>query len=122
MHTLVCPRCQNSFFTAVTGHDINCPFCDFTIKFVESDLRHMKRVVIERDCEIAKNDYKATCHTRDISRGGVGITLKGIIPFDFGERDTLRIVIKDFEIDSDAEVQWIKRYNGFMSKAGLRFC
>ncbi len=122
MHTNVCPRCQNSFYTALTHTDVNCPFCNFTVRFIESDARNMKRVVIERECEVLRKDFTTQCQTSDISKGGVGIMVRGLIPFDFGTGDVLRIVVKDFEINSDAEVMWIKKFNGFMSKAGLRFC
>jgi hypothetical protein len=115
-----CPRCRNLFFSAVSIGQPNCPFCGFTIKPAGKDPRAARRSAIQRECVVLDRDISIPARANDISESGVGVTLLNE-PVFFGPGETLRVVIKDFDIDSPANVVWLKRVSDSMSKAGLRF-
>jgi hypothetical protein len=58
--------------------------------------------------------------TVDISKDGVGVKMMGSMHFD--KNDTLRVSIKDFEMESSAaKIVWVKMFGRTMSRAGLKF-
>ena len=120
MTNLKCPRCQSEFYTAITRKDLACPFCGFLFKVVEQDLRADTRSTIQRDCLLTSGENKVHAKTVDISQSGIGIRVKGSLPFEKDE--TVHAVVKDFDIKSDAQIIWLKRYNSSGTKVGLRFC
>lgn len=114
-----CPRCLCKFYTISAGQDIKCPFCGYTLKLSEFEKRTESRALIQRQCDLHKGDYTLSGQTVDISKGGICVKLN--VNFQYDEGDILRVVIKDFEIDTEASVVWIKRFDSFICKAGLRF-
>ena len=114
-----CPRCQSEFYSAISRHDIACPFCGFSFKIVEQDYRGEVRSTIQRDCTITSGGKSISAKTVDISMNGMGIRLKGTIPFE--KDDIIRAMVRDFDINNDAQIVWLKRYNSSGTKAGLRF-
>lgn len=58
-----------------------------------------------------------SANTIDISDTGVGISKEGDLPFS--ENEIVRVVVKEFDIDSDARLVWIKKFNSEMCRAGL---
>ncbi len=86
-----------------------------------SDLekRAESRALIQRPCYIHKGDQRLGGQTVDIAKSGVCVKLGDDFRYDKG--DTIRVVIKDFEIDTEARVVWIKRFDAFLCKAGFRF-
>ena len=119
MTNLKCPRCQSEFYSAISRHDIACPFCGFFFKIVEQDYRGETRSTIQRECTISAGDQQVSAKTIDISMSGMGIRLKGTVPFE--KDDIIKALVRDFDINNDAQIVWLKRYNSSGAKAGLRF-
>lgn len=74
--------------------------------------------MIQRDCDIIRQGRSYSAKTVDVSKDGVGVELKGEMPF--GVDDKLRVKVKGFDIDSDARVVWTKKEPGSATRAGLR--
>lgn len=86
-----------------------------------SDLekRAESRALIQRPCYLHKGDQKLSGQTVDIAKSGVCVKLSEDFRYDKG--DTIRVVIRDFEIDTEASVVWTRKFDSFLCKAGLRF-
>jgi hypothetical protein len=119
MTNTICPRCRNKFYIAVQGPHLTCPFCGFSFKITEPRRRKETRAATQRDCELLKGSERIFVQTLDISKSGVGVKMTGSMPID--KDDTLQVIIKDFEMDSPAQVVWVKRFASAMSWAGLKF-
>lgn len=120
MKSSICPRCESRFFSAATVQKLNCPFCGFEIRIKSTDRkREEARASINRNCLLAKGHLRIPATVVDISSKGAGVVVSG--PVTFGMNDRLDIQIKDFEINTSAEVKWVKNMNNDMYKAGLRF-
>ena len=66
-----------------------------------------------------KGGNKISAQTIDVSKDGVGVTIFEVAPF--GMNEILHVTVKDFEIDSTAEIVWIKPVNERTTKAGIKF-
>lgn len=119
MTNLKCPQCQSEFYSAISRQDIACPFCGFFFKIVEQDYRSEVRSTMQRNCTISSGGQNITAKTIDISMNGMGIRLQGTVPFE--KDDIIRALVKDFDINSEAQIVWLKKYNSSGAKAGLRF-
>lgn len=115
-----CPRCESKFYTAVTCADISCPFCGFLIKFSDHELRGAERLPVQKICTLFENESSIIARTTDISKTGVGVLMDRAFPFYTGA--IVKVKIDFFDIDSDAEVVWVKKSGPMLAKAGLRFC
>ncbi|GMT42993.1 MAG: hypothetical protein IEMM0002_1404 [bacterium] len=121
MNNLKCPRCRSEFYSAISSQDTaTCPYCGFFFNVLDQHRRREARNKIERECVLSRGDLRVTAHTLDISKCGIGLQMDGWIPFE--RNDSLHVVVKGFDIDSDGLVVWVTRSNGSGSKAGLRFC
>ena len=117
----VCPRCQSKFYITISELGLSCPFCGFFFKLADApSKRQQRRAAVEKSCDLVKDDVSISGHTVDISKSGVGITMMESMVLDKG--DTLHVVVKDFEIDSNAQVIWVKKSNNTKARAGLKFC
>ncbi|MBI5588817.1 MAG: PilZ domain-containing protein [Deltaproteobacteria bacterium] len=114
-----CPRCLCKFYTISAGREINCPFCGFSLRLSDIEKRAESRALIQRPCDLHRGGYSLSGQTVDISKGGICVKLG--VDFRYDKGDTIRVVIKDFEIDTEAKVVWIKKFDSFICKAGLRF-
>lgn len=114
-----CPRCLCKFYTISAGQETKCPFCGYTLRLSDLEKRAESRALIQRPCDIHFGDKKLSGQTVDIAKGGVCVKVSDDFRYDKG--DTLRVVIRDFEIDTEARVVWIKRFDSFLCKAGFRF-
>jgi DNA-directed RNA polymerase subunit RPC12/RpoP len=102
-----CPRCLSKFHIISPEPSLSCPFCGFSFKVTELR-RKEERISTRRDCNL------------DISKDGVGVKMMGSMHFD--KNDTLRVSIKDFEMESSAaKIVWVKMFGRTMSRAGLKF-
>ncbi len=116
-----CPRCLNKFFIEISELGLSCPFCGFFFKLVDApSKRQQKRASLEKDCDLVKGEASLSGHTVDISKSGIGVALTESMVLDKG--DTLHVVIKEFEIDSSAQVVWVEKHNSVKARAGLKFC
>ena len=119
MNNTECPRCQSLFFTAYVTPEVSCPYCGYFFKVEDfSKVRQNKRSSIQRDCLLLKGESKISAQTIDVSKDGIGVTIFEGVPF--GMNEILHVTVKDFEIDSAAEVVWVKKLNN-TTKAGIRF-
>ena len=117
----ICPRCKSKFYITVSELELSCPFCGFV--FNRADIpskRQQKRATVEKDCELLKGNLCAAGYTVDISKDGIGVTVAESMVLDKG--DNLHIVVRNFEIASDARVIWVKKLNDTRVRAGLQFC
>ncbi|HAO93334.1 MAG: hypothetical protein A2X93_03640 [Deltaproteobacteria bacterium GWC2_56_8] len=114
-----CPRCENKFYTAVTCADINCPYCGFLVKCTEHEARGSERHSIQKICALFESGEQVFAHTTDISESGVGITMEHEFPFYTGA--IVNVKIDFFDIESDAQVVWVKKSGPTLAKAGLKF-
>lgn len=119
MNHTTCPRCLKKFHTAVEG-DINCPFCGYFVQYTGLVNREENRAVVQRECEILKEEIKFFAQAVNISPKGICIAMPGAIPFE--KEDTLHVVINDLGINANARVVWFKGFDNIVSRAGLRFC
>jgi uncharacterized Zn finger protein (UPF0148 family) len=119
MINTTCPRCESKFYTAISWPYINCPFCGFSQEASNSTKREEERATILRSCDLLKDGMRVSAQTMDISRKGLGLKVAGAMQLN--RDDVLHVIIKDFEIDSDAQVIWVKRFDNTESRAGLRF-
>ncbi len=115
----LCPRCDSKFYTSYPETETSCPFCGFALKSGKDELRSVKRAFIQRDCLLLSGEEVGAGRTVDLSRKGAGVRVMGPMPFKRGDR--LRIVIKDFEVDMNAMVVWVKGSGGRTTSAGLKF-
>ncbi len=118
MVKLECARCQNPFYSASTEEKMPCPYCGFTAGDSHEDRRKRVRDLSHRACEIFKGDIRVPVRVTDLSQGGVGIRMKGYLPFD--EDDAVRVFIEELGIEKSARIVWAKKVYG-ISKAGLMF-
>lgn len=117
----ICPRCQSKFYITIAEPGLSCPFCGFFFKLADApSKRQQKRATVEKSCELVKGDVSISGHTVDISKSGVGVAVTESMVLDKG--NTLHVVVKDFEIDSNAQVIWVKQFNNNKARAGLKFC
>ncbi|MFQ5560872.1 MAG: PilZ domain-containing protein [Nitrospinota bacterium] len=117
----ICPRCQSKFYITVSEPGLSCPFCGFFFKLADApSKRQQKRAMVEKGCDLLKGDLSISGHTVDISKTGVGVTVTESMMLDKG--DNLHVVVKDFEIDSNAQVVWVKKFDNTKARAGLKFC
>ncbi len=96
-----------------------CPYCGYEVKAEESDRRDLGREAVQRGCDILKGEVRVPVRTVDLSNTGVGIKMKGYLPFDID--DTVDIYCSGLDIVKQARVVWTKKFYG-LSRAGLRFC
>jgi uncharacterized C2H2 Zn-finger protein len=115
----LCPRCDSKFYTSYPETETRCPFCGFALKSGKDESRSVKRAFIQRDCLLFSGEEVGAGRTVDLSRKGAGVRVMGPMPFKRDDR--LRIVIKDFEVDMNARVVWVKGSGGRTTMAGLRF-
>ena len=116
-----CPRCLNKFFIEISELGLSCPFCGFFFKLADApSKRQQKRASVEKDCDLVKGEVRLSGHTVDISKSGIGVTLTESMVLDKG--DTLHVVVKEFEIDSSAQVVWVEKHNSVKARVGLKFC
>lgn len=117
MNANICSRCKENFYSALSSRAA-CPYCGFTAQAIEK--RTGTRAAIKRECELSSFDTRLSSQTVDISERGVCVNIAGSTPFR--ENDTLRAVIRDFDLDSETKVVWIKSMGGIITMAGLKFC
>jgi hypothetical protein len=98
--------------------EIVCPYCGFNVKASDGDKRSTRRSVVRRGCVLERGDVRGAGETVDLSTSGVGIRTEADLVIR--EQDVLKVLIEELEIDSSAEVVWIRKTNG-ISIAGLRF-
>lgn len=115
----LCPRCDSKFYTSYPETDTSCPFCGFLLKSGKDESRSANRAFIQRDCLLLSGTEVGAGRTVDLSRNGAGVKVVGPMPFK--RDDSLRVVIKDFEVDMNAKVVWVKVSGGRTTRAGLRF-
>ena len=116
-----CPRCKSKFYITVSEFELSCPFCGFVFKRADvPSQRQQKRATVEKDCDLLKGDLCGAGYTVDMSKDGIGVTVAESMMLDKG--DSLHVVVKNFEIASDAQVIWVKKHNDTRVRAGLKFC
>ncbi len=120
MTNLFCPRCQSNFYSAVSAGELSCPYCGFSFNSVEGEGRAEKRAAIERICRLVKDNGSHVARTVDISRAGLCINVNS--PVELAADDVIHVKVKDFDLDTDARVVWVRRIDEATSKAGLSFC
>ncbi|MFQ5480066.1 MAG: PilZ domain-containing protein [Thermodesulfobacteriota bacterium] len=118
MKKLECARCQNPFYSASSEEKMPCPYCGHTFGKVYEDRRGRTRDLTHRACDISKGEMKVPVKVTDLSQGGVGIRMKGYLPFE--EDDAVKVFIKELDMEKDARVVWARKVYG-ISKAGLAF-
>lgn len=116
---IVCTRCLNRFYTAFSGPEIKCPYCGYSIKVYSVDRRGEERAFISRQGILSKDTFFLKAQVSDISINGVCLQFQGSFPCEDGE--TVRISIKDFDIEEPARIIWVKRFDSYFCKAGLVF-
>jgi hypothetical protein len=104
----------------MSGQTLACPYCSFFFKLVDFERRGRGRVQLKRSCELKGRGEAAAAETLNVSKSGLGVRLEGKNSFKID--DTLHIVVKDFDIESQVRVVWIKPYGDCMSRVGMRFC
>ncbi len=115
----LCSRCYSKFYTSYPETDTSCPFCGFALVSRRDELRSVKRALIRRDCLLLDGENVGAGRTEDLSVKGAGITVVGSMPLAKGIR--LRVVIKEFEMDMDADVVWVKGPTDARTRIGLSF-
>ena len=118
MRKMECARCQNPFYSASAEENMPCPYCGFTSGEMHENRRTRDRDLTHRGCVIFKGDIRVPVRVTDLSQGGVGIRMKGYLPFD--EDDAVRVFIEELEMEKNARIVWAKKVYG-ISKAGLMF-
>lgn len=118
MKKLECSRCQNPFYSASTEENMPCPYCGFTPGEMHENRRKRVRDITHRGCEILRGDIRVPVRVTDLSHGGVGIRMKGYLPFE--EDDAVSVFIEELEMEKKARIVWAKKVYG-ISKAGLMF-
>jgi c-di-GMP-binding flagellar brake protein YcgR len=96
-----------------------CPYCSTVINHRESDRRALDRVTTQINCEILRGNVTIPARTIDISDTGLGIKMRGYLPFEANEE--VNVYIAGFRHEKKARVVWTKRSYG-TSRAGLTFC
>ncbi|MFQ5441133.1 MAG: PilZ domain-containing protein [Thermodesulfobacteriota bacterium] len=114
-----CARCSNPYYSAANESKMPCPYCGFASIAAYEDKRGAKRDITHDHCDLMKGDVRVPVRLMDISRDGLGIRMKGYLPFD--EDDTVRIYIRKSKMEKSARIVWAKKIYG-ISKAGLKFC
>jgi hypothetical protein len=115
----LCSRCYSKFYTSYPETDMSCPFCGFALVSGKDELRSVERALIERDCLLLDGENVEAGRTADLSVKGAGVTVVG--PKPFKKNDRLRVVIKDFEVDINADVVWVKGPADKRIRLGLKF-
>jgi hypothetical protein len=115
----LCSKCYSKFYTSYPETDTSCPFCGFELKSGHDELRSVKRALIQRSCLLMDGENVGAGRTMDLSVKGAGVTVMG--PMSFKRNDRLRVVIKDFEVDMNADVVWVKGPVDKRTRIGLRF-
>ncbi len=118
MKKLECARCQNPFYSAAVEENMPCPYCGHAFGKVYEDRRDRDRDITHRACDISKGETKVPVRVTDLSPGGVGIRMKGYLPFE--EEDAVKVFIEELNIEKEARVVWARKVYG-ISKAGLAF-
>ena len=113
-----CTKCNNPYYSAANESKMPCPYCGFASTTEYEDKRGAKRNVTHDHCDLLKGDVRVSVRLMDISRDGLGIRMKGYLPFD--PDDTVRIYIKKTKTEKSARIVWAKKIYG-ISKAGLQF-
>lgn len=119
MRNYTCPGCSSAFYSAVTGPSLKCPYCGFLVRQTGLEGRLDGRSALRRDCRIVKDGSDIPAETIDISRKGAGVVIKGPAPIK--RDDTVRVEIKDFDLESNARVVWVQQAGAGGWRAGLRF-
>ncbi len=120
MNRFKCSRCDSEFYSANSLQDINCPYCGYAFKVFDQKRRAEERTSMQRDCKLSFDLKNLEAYTVDISQTGLGIKMAESAAVN--KDDVLRVVVKDFDIDINAQVVWIKHYDSVVARAGLRFC
>lgn len=117
-----CPKCKQSFFTAIihAGATIRCPYCSFEIIAAGREKRSGVRARVDKNCILSAGNESITVKVIDICERGIGILAERGIPPAM-EANTFRVVVEDFEIDAKAMVAWKAGFDGGSTRAGLRF-
>ena len=118
MKKLECARCRNPFYAAATEEKMPCPYCGFIAGEPYDERRRRDRDLTHRSCELLKGETRVPVRVTDLSTGGVGIRMKGYLPFE--EDDSVRVVIRELGMEREARIVWAKKVYG-ISKAGLCF-
>ncbi len=117
MHKLICPKCENSLFTAARDSNMPCPECGTVLNTLE-DRRCSDRCTDQKCCDILRGDVKIPAKTVDVSALGLGIKLMGYLPFN--QNETVKVSLEGEEVEKLARVIWTKKFYG-ISRAGLMF-
>jgi hypothetical protein len=96
-----------------------CPYCGYEVRAADSDRRDLGREVVQKGCDILKGEVSVPVRTVDLSTTGVGIKMKGYLPFNAD--DTVDVQCSGLDIARKARVVWTKKFYG-LSRAGLMFC
>jgi len=118
MKKLECARCHNPFYSASTEENMPCPYCGLAAGNTHNERRRKDRDLTHRSCELLKGETRVPVRVTDLSKGGVGIRMKGYLPFD--EDDAVKVVIQELDMEREARIVWAKKVYG-ISKAGLCF-
>lgn len=116
MSKLICPSCENTFYTAVLENSLNCPYCSIIISHRESDRRYIDRVTANLVCELISGEISVPAKTVDISETGFGIRMRGYLPFERDEEVGVNFL--GLNNKRKAKVVWTKKHYG-TSRAGL---
>lgn len=118
VNKLNCPKCENSFFTAVMKPNLPCPHCGFMLKGGESERRIGARSPSLKLCDILKGEVRIPAKAVDVSDTGIGIKMMGYLPFD--QDDIVNVFLRELGEERPAQVVWTRKFYG-ISRAGLRF-
>lgn len=116
MKELHCHRCKNVYYTAARQPRMPCPYCGFARN--ERERRDGKRMASLRNCDLWRGEVKAQVKTTDISDAGIGVRMKGHLPFDADE--DVSVMMPDIGQAKRARVVWTRKFYG-VSRAGLMF-
>ncbi len=119
MISITCKRCRSEFYTASPDYTTVCPYCSFEFKSNYPLGRQEERSEIRKNCVIIKGSLRLEARATDISPKGVGVKIDNAVPLNAD--DTIHIIIKDLDIDSNARVVWIRTEDGYKTQTGLLF-
>ncbi len=93
-----------------------CPYCSIIISHRDSDRRDIDRVTANLGCELFSNEVSVPAKTVDISETGLGIKMRGYLPFERDEEVGINFLALNNK--RTAKVVWTKKHYG-TSRAGL---
>lgn len=119
MINIECKKCGSRFYTASPDFVKKCPYCNAALLTSTPLRRQEERAEIKKKCLLLKGSLKVDATATDISHKGVGIRIKDAAPLNIN--DSIHIIIKELDIDSDAKVVWVKQAAGYRTETGLIF-